>query len=171
MFNRNFKQLLTVMLFSAFCTGIVSAKTKLTDKTVKVQISTNLYQDAQLARKKGVPLFVMFSQQGCIYCSIVREDFLKPMLISGEYENKALLREVKVDSFDNVRNFDGKMIPSDELATFYRAYLTPTVIVFDSNGKPHHRIVGLVNEHYYSAELDDAIDKAYNIIHRVAVNN
>lgn len=171
MFNRKFKQLFTATLFSAFCLGIASAKIKLTDKTAKVQVSTNLYQDAQLARQKGVPLVVMFSQQGCIYCAIVREDFLEPMLISGEYENKALLREVKIDSFDDIRNFDGKMIPSDELATFYRAYLTPTVIVFDSAGKPHHRILGLVNEHYYSAELDEGIDKAYNYIHRVAVNN
>ena len=151
--------------------GLVSAQIKLTEKTAKVQISTNLYQDAQLAKQKGVPLVVMFSQQGCIYCTIVREDFLKPMLISGDYENKALIREVKIDSFDDVRNFDGKLIPSDELATFYRAYLTPTVIVFDSTGKPHHRILGLVNEHYYSAELDAGIEKAYNYIHRVAINN
>jgi len=169
--NRKIKQLFMTMLFTALCVGIVSAQTRLKNKTFKIQISTNLYQDAQLAKKKGVPLVVMFSQEGCIYCSIVREDFLKPMLISGEYKNKALIREMKIDSFEEVRNFNGKMIPVDELATFYRAYLTPTVIVFDSTGKPHHRILGLVNEHYYSAELDAGIDKAYNYIHRVAVNN
>jgi len=170
-FNQGFKQLLTTMLLTLLCVGFVSAQTKLTYKTAKVQISTNLYEDAQLARQKGVPLVVMFSQQGCVYCNIVRDDYLKPMLISGDYENKVLLREVKIDSYADVRNFDGKNIPSDELATFYRAYLTPTVIVFDSYGKSHHRIVGLVNEYYYSGELDDAIDKAYNYIHRVAVNN
>jgi len=171
MVNRKIKQLFMTMLFTALCVGIVSAQTKLKNKTFNIQISTNLYQDAQLARKKGVPLVVMFSQQGCIYCTIVREDFLKPMLISGEYKNKALIREMKIDSFEEVRNFDGKMIPVDELATFYRAYLTPTVIVFDSTGKPHHRILGLVNEHYYSSDLDAGIEKAYNYIHRVALNN
>lgn len=171
MFNRKIKQLFMTMLFTALCVGIVSAQTKLKNKTFNIQISTNLYQDAQLARKKGVPLVVMFSQDGCIYCNIVREDFLKPMLISGEYKNKALLREMKIDSFEEIRNFDGKMIPVDELATFYRAYLTPTVIVFDSHGKPHHRILGLVNEHYYSAELDEGIEKAYNYINRVVLNN
>lgn len=171
MFNRKFKQLLTAAIFVALCFGVVVAKTKTIEKAVKVQISTNLYQDAQLAKQKGVPLVVMFSQKGCIYCTIVREDFLKPMLISGEYENKAIIREMKIDSFEEVRNFDGKMIAVDELATFYRAYLTPTVIVFDSTGKPHHRILGLVNEHYYSSELDAGIEKAYNYIHRVALNN
>lgn len=171
MFNRKFKQLLTAAIFVALCFGVVVAKTKTIEKAVKVQISTNLYQDAQLAQQKGVPLVVMFSQDGCIYCTIVREDFLKPMLISGEYENKAIIREMKIDSFEEVRNFDGKMIPVDQLATFYRAYLTPTVIVFDSTGKPHHRILGLVNEHYYSSELDAGIEKAYDYIHRVALNN
>ena len=171
MFNHKIKQLFIAMLFAALSVGLVSAQTKSEEKSFNVQISTNLYQDAELARKKGVPLVVMFSQEGCIYCSIVREDFLKPMLISGEYKNKALIREVKIDSFEEIRNFDGKMIPVDELATFYRAYLTPTVIVFDSYGKPHHRILGLVNEHYYSSELDAGIDKAYNYIHRVASKN
>jgi len=149
----------------------VFAQSELTPIPVEVKLSTDLYQDAQLAKQKGVPLVVMFSQDGCIYCSIVREDFLKPMLISGDYENKALIREVKVDTFEDVRNFDGKMIPSGELATFYRAYMTPTVIVFDSTGKPHHRIVGLINEHYYSAELDIAIDKTYALINRLAAAN
>ena len=127
--------------------------------------------DAQLARKKAVPLVVMFSQEGCLYCSIVRENFLKPLLVNNEYDKKVLIRELKIDSFEDVRNFDNKMIPADELATHYRAYLTPTVIVFDSTGKAHHRIVGLVNEHYYSGELDLAIDSTLAKIHRVAANN
>lgn len=172
MCNQIFKQLLSVTFLAMFCIGAaVSAPVERVAKHVTLQITTDLYQDAQLARQKGVPLVVMFSQQGCVYCNLVRENFLKPMLISGDYDNKALLREVKIDNSDIIRNFDGKVIPGDELATVYRAYLTPTVIVFDSYGKAHHRIVGLTNEYYYGGELDDAIDKAYNDIHRVAVNN
>lgn len=168
MFYQNFKQALAAVTLVVFFINVATAESEPIEKKFKVQLSTDLYQDAQIAKQKGIPLVVMFSQEGCIYCTIVRENFLVPMLISGEYENKALLREVKVDTFEGVRDFDGKTIPSDELATFYRAYLTPTVVVFDSNGKPYHRILGLVNEHYYSNELDTAIDKAYAIINRVA---
>jgi len=156
---------LTIALGSA----MVSAKPTQTD-THSVKISEDLYQDAQLAKQKGVPIVIMFSQDSCLYCRIVRESFLEPLLINTDYDDKVLVREVKIDSFDDIKNFDGKMIPSDELATNLRAYLTPTVIVFDSNGKVHHRIVGLVNEHYYSAELDNAIDSTYSKIHRFAVN-
>ena len=156
---------LTIALGSA----MVSAKPSTADSH-RVKISENLYQDAQLAKQKGVPLVVMFSQDSCLYCRIVRENFLEPMLINGEYDDKVVVREVKIDSFEDVKNFDGKMIPSDELATELRAYLTPTVIVFDSTGKVHHRIVGLVNEHYYSAELDTAIESTYGKIHQLAVN-
>lgn len=151
--------------------GVAFAQSQSAPKPVEVQLSVDLYQDAQLAKQKGVPLVVMFSQDGCVYCSIVREQFLKPMLRSGDYTNKAIIREVKIDSFDDVRDFDGKQVPSDELATMHRAYLTPTVVIFDSKGKPHHRILGITNEHYYGGELDDAIDNAYSHINRVAANN
>lgn len=172
MLNQNIKQLIAAVSFFALSSGFVIAEQlSAVNSNVTVKLSENLYADAQLAKRKGVPIVVMFSQDGCLYCSIVREDFLKPMLISGEYENKAIIREVKIDSFDDVKDFSGKMIPSDELATHYRAYLTPTVIVFDSNGKVHRRIVGLVNEHYYSGDLDVAIDKAYSSINQVAQSN
>ncbi len=151
--------------------GVVFAQSKPAQKSVEVQLSIDLYQDAKLAKQKGVPIVVMFSQEGCVYCDIVREQFLKPMLRSGDYTNKAIIREVKIDSLDDVRDFDGKQVPSDELATMHRAYLTPTVVIFDSKGKPHHRILGIINEHYYGGELDDAIDKAYGQINRVAANN
>ncbi|MBN4080283.1 thioredoxin family protein [Beggiatoa alba] len=171
MLNLKFRQRWAVLLLTVFWAGWVVAQTEQTPESVEVQLSTDLYQDARLARNKGVPLVVMFSQDNCHYCGIVREQFLKPMLISGDYTNKAIIREVKIDSFDDVRNFDGTLIPSDELATFLRAVLTPTVMVFDSTGKSHHRILGITNEYYYGGELDDAIDKAYSYIHRVAANN
>lgn len=168
-FKRPLAAVVSLCLLLAIGSAIVLAKPIPKDK-YEVQLSEDLYKDAQLAKQKGVPLVVMFSQDGCLYCGIVKYNFLRPMLINKDYDNKVIIREVKIDSFDDVKNFDGKMIPSDELATDIRAYLTPTVIVFDANGKIHHRIVGLVNEHYYSAELDAAIDKTYSHINQVASN-
>jgi len=156
------------LLFGFFGAAVAAEKTL--SKSFEVKITDDLYKDAQLAKKKRVPLVVLFSQDGCFYCTFVRENFLKPMLISGDYENKAVIRELKVDSFEDIRNFDGKMIPADELSTFYRAFVTPTVIVLDSNGKAHYRMIGMANEHYYSGELDAAIDETYGNIHRVAAN-
>ncbi len=178
MLTKNLKQSLAVILFVAVGWGWVQAEAEKTIKVktlkvkpVEVKLSTDLYQDAQLAKQKGVPIVVMFSQDGCAYCSIIREQFLKPMLRSGDYKNKAIIREVKIDSFEDIRNFDGKQVPSDELSTIYRAYLTPTVVVFDSKGKMHHRILGVVNEHYYGGELDAAIDMAYSRINHLATTN
>ena len=156
------------LLFGFF--GAVVAAEKTISKSFEVQITEDLYKDALLAKKKRVPLVVLFSQEGCFYCTFVRENFLKPMLISGDYEKKAVIRELKVDSFEDIRNFDGKMIAAGDLSTFYRAFVTPTVIVLDSNGKAHYRMIGMANEHYYSSELDAAIDETYGNIHRVAAN-
>ncbi|VAW91379.1 hypothetical protein MNBD_GAMMA23-1057 [hydrothermal vent metagenome] len=171
MLNQNLKPLLVIVFLIAAWLNMTAVQAESYGKPVQVKLSTDLYQDAQLAREKGVPIVVMFSQDGCGYCGIIREQFLKPMLRSGDYKNKAIIREVKIDTFEDVRDFNGKQVPSDELSTIHRAYLTPTVVVFDSNGKAHHRILGVVNEHYYGGELDDAIDMAYSQINRVAANN
>ncbi len=170
MSNQKLKPVVAIVFFIAAWVNVAAVQAKFFGKPVQVKLSTDLYQDAQLAKQKGVPIVVMFSQDACGYCNVVREQFLKPMLRSGDYTNKVIIREVKIDTFEDVRDFTGKQVPSDELSSIHRAYLTPTVVVFDSNGKVHHRILGVTNEHYYGGELDDAINRAYSRINRLAVN-
>ncbi|MGD8547566.1 MAG: thioredoxin family protein [Thiohalophilus sp.] len=133
--------------------------------TVKVQQTEDLYADARQAEDQNLPLLIMFSQDGCSYCSMVREDFLEPMLKSGDYADKVIIRIVKVDDFSEVRDFDGKLRSASTIATRYRASVTPTVIFVDARGyELAERILGISTPALYGGILDDAID---NSLHRL----
>jgi len=133
--------------------------------TVKVQQTEDLYADARQAEERNLPLLIMFSQDGCSYCSMVREDFLEPMLKSGDYTDRVIIRIVKVDNFDEVRDFDGKMRDASTIATRYRASVTPTVIFVDPRGHElAERILGISTPAFYGGLLDDAIDDS---LHRL----
>ena len=44
----------------------------------------------------NVPV-VLFSASHCGYCTIIKEEFLKPMLLSGDYVDKVLIRKLVID--------------------------------------------------------------------------
>lgn len=126
---------------------------------LKVKETTDLFSLAKEARDKKVPMLVMFTQRGCTYCAIVEQDFLIPMLRNREYDEKVVIRKMRVDNFDDVVDFDGKIVAADDLMLKYRAVMTPTVVFLDHNGQElSRRLIGLANEYYYGEWLDNAID-------------
>ena len=138
-----------------FLAGIVSVNAEPT----RVQETRDLHRDAQEARAKNIPILVMFSQHGCAYCVILEEEYLKPMVKSGDYRNKVLIRKVMRDNYGDIRNFDGKAIAADKLANDYRAFVSPTLVFVDHNGKElAKRIMGVGTEGYFAYELDQSIE-------------
>ena len=127
---------------------------------VSIVDSTDLRQDAQLARDRNLPLLVFFGSEYCGYCRIVEEDHLKPMLRSAEYRDKVIIRRIRPE-YDKIINFDGTAITKSELASHYRASMTPTVIFLGPDGKElAPAIIGMRYSDYYGQELDLAIDQA-----------
>jgi len=125
----------------------------------KVPRTTDLRADGRLAQEKNLPLLIMFSQDGCSYCDQVREQFLEPMRKSGEYTDRVIMRIIKVDRFAEIRDFDGRMREPSDIATQYRASVTPTVIFVDYRGHElAERVLGITTPAFYGGELDDAIE-------------
>lgn len=121
----------------------------------------DLQIEARLSEKKSVPILLMVAADHCPYCGIVEEDFLKPMIISGDYEEKVLIRKLDLDTQGSVVDFAGETIDSSELASRYDIDVTPTVLFLDGNGRQlAKRMVGLSTPDYYGYYLDEAIDKA-----------
>lgn len=119
----------------------------------------DLEQDAALAQRKQVPILVLFSSSYCGYCTVVREDFLKPMLKNTEYDNKVVIRVVSIDSDAALRDFDGRMIAPETLAQLHNVYVTPTVKLLGPHGETlAPDLVGLSTVDYYGYYLDSAID-------------
>ena len=125
-----------------------------------VEIS-DLRVEAKLSEAKGVPILLMIAADHCPYCSLVEEDVIKPMIISGDYVNKVLIRKLDLDTQGDVVDFDGVKIDSSELANRYDIDVTPTVLFLDGSGRQvARRMVGVSTIDYYGYYLDEAIDKA-----------
>ncbi len=125
-----------------------------------VIMTGNLFADAKIAKQKQVPILLLFTQQSCGYCEIVRSDFLRPMLLNRDYDNRVLIRQIEYDG-DDVIGFDGKKISMDSFMEPYNIGFTPTVIFLDATGKElTEQIIGITTVHYYGGFIDDNIELA-----------
>jgi len=121
------------------------------------------------ARARGLPLLVMFSTADCPYCAIVREEFLKPMLRSGDYADKVIMAEVETDETP-ITDFDGQTRNALDVAQRYAATLSPTVVFLDADGNElAPRMVGLTTVDFYGAYLDESIEQARTHLRKLAL--
>ncbi len=127
----------------------------------QVEQSRDLAADAQLAQTHKLPILLSFTADSCDYCLLLEEDFLKPMLISGHYQDKILIRKVIVDAGQRLIDFDGTALDTDQLAGRYHVRVYPTLLFLDSMGRElAERMVGINTPEFYGGYLDDNIDMA-----------
>ena len=136
---------------------------------VALKEGSNLASDGAEASKKQIPVLMFFSMQHCPYCIEVEEDYLKPMLRNSEYDSKVIIRKVKIDGIGIVHDFNGKERDPAEFSEEYNVSMVPTLVLVNSKGKKiAPAIIGIRNSHYYSSELDDAIDASTKKIREIA---
>lgn len=113
------------------------------------------------ARAARVPILLVVSQADCPYCELLKREVLRPMLVSGQYEGRVLIRELFIDSELPVRDFDGQAVSPDALARRYRARLTPTLLFLDHGGRElTERMIGINTLDFYGYYVDAAIGAA-----------
>jgi len=128
---------------------------------IKLTKAKDLASLGALASSRKLPILIMFSMDGCDFCERMEQNYLIPMLRSGEYEDKVIIRMVKVDDYGTLRDFDGGSVASRDLPDRYGAVVTPTLVFLDSYGKElAPRIIGVGTEGFFAGEIDDAIDLA-----------
>lgn len=136
---------------------------------VEIKPATDLSVDGEEASKKQIPVLMFFSMKHCPYCIEVEEDYLKPMLRNADYDNKVIIRKIKIDGTDSIRDFAGKEHDIEDFSDSYNISIVPTVILVDSNGnKIAPAIKGITNSHYYSYNLDKAINQSTQRIRSLA---
>ena len=136
---------------------------------VAIKDGSNLAADASEASNKQIPVLMFFSMKHCPFCIEVEEDYLKPMLRNAEYDGKVIIRKIRIDGTDSVRDFNGKERDVEEFGDDYNISMVPTLILVDAHGnKLTPSIIGIANAHYYSSELDTAIDVSTQKIRAIA---
>ena len=139
---------------------------------VKVREPTDLQAVGWEARQRQLPIMIMFSREGCPYCDVVREEFLKPMLRSGDYTDRVIMLEIHSDGYAPIRDFNGQMISADALAHRYQAGFAPTVVFLNHQGKElAERLIGITTLDFYGGFLDEAIEESLQRLRNHAVNS
>jgi len=134
---------------------------------VKVEEVKDFSRLGKISHEKRLPILLVFAGEHCSYCEKLEEDFLKPMLRSGDYDDKVLIRKVYIDGFDTIRDFKGKKVDAQEFADRYQVFVTPTVVFIDGDGSQlAKKRVGLTTPDFYGGYLDQSINTALDILRR-----
>lgn len=158
MLNLHYKQLVTVtlLLLSGILANTAAAEPR-------INSDRDMFANQQLASDKQIPVMLMFSAEECPYCEILESEVLRPMLISGDYGHKVLIRRFMIDDGGNIRDFDGKMIDNYEFVSRYNIFVTPTLVFLDANGQElAERIIGVNTLELFAGRVDDAILASLN---------
>lgn len=129
------------------------------ESSVKLLETTDLRVEGEMARERDLPILMMFSAEHCPWCVQVKEDYLKPMLISGDYTDKVIIRVIELDGSGDLIDFAGQRVDSGDFARDYAAFVTPTLVYVDGRGKiltPN--MVGMGTPDYYGYYIDEAIN-------------
>ena len=128
---------------------------------VEIPLATDLQADGRQAREARLPILLTFSAIVCEYCRQLEDDFLRPMLISGEYTDRILIRRLLLDNGSRVTDFSGERIATTQLSDRYKVFVTPTLLFLDGNGNElARRMVGINTPEMYGGYLDECIDTA-----------
>ncbi len=161
----------SLVLLSVLLLFSISLRAEQGVPDVVLTTASNLQTDAQLSDNKKAPVLLFFSMKHCPYCREVEEEFLKPMLRNHDYDNKVIIRKVKLDEVDSLISFNGKEMDIEDFQDLYNVSMVPVVMLVDANGKLLTKeITGIANVHYYSAELDDKIERAQQKLRSLVSN-
>jgi thioredoxin-related protein len=128
---------------------------------VTVPSAMDLQQLGSQAKSRELPILLTFTSIICSYCELLEQDFLQPMLLSGDYRDKVMIRKLELGPGASVTDFNGRRIMASELSSRYRVFVTPTLLFIDGNGKElAERIVGINTPELFGGYLDECIETA-----------
>lgn len=144
-----------VALFLAIWSGAYAARAAV------LQAPVDLHADGLRAAQHGKPIVILFSLPGCVYCEVVRKNYLVPLLRNESATLRPIIREVDISANARFVDFQKKQVTPQEFAGRYRVHVAPTVIFVDRAGTLlTEPIVGGDTAGLYGGYLDNAFAEA-----------
>jgi len=114
---------------------------------------------SKVMEQKSLGLVLMFHAAHCPYCALMENEILSPMVKSGEYDDKVIIRKLQIDEARDVKDFKGNIVEPSDISDRYGATLTPTLVFLDANGNEKaKKMIGINTVELFGAYLDDNID-------------
>lgn len=121
----------------------------------------DLQATGKIADHQRLPILLVFTAIDCGYCEMLEEEFLEPMLLGGDYQDRVIMRKVILDNGSRLTDFGGQRRDATALSDDYRVFVTPTLLFVDSTGVERAgRMLGINTPELYGGYLDDCIETA-----------
>ncbi len=152
----------SVWIFLLVCLQLlVVGSVSLAAAEIEVPFASDFVTDGRISKNIEAPILLYFSAPDCRYCMKLEEAVLKPMLRSGDYDGRVLLRKINWRSAVQVSDFVGERITFSGLAERYEVQVTPTLVFVDSSGREiARRILGFRSADFYWYYLDQRIEQS-----------
>ena len=148
------------LLLSLFSFAQASEPSKDNDVPV-IPLASDFQTDSleQQISKRVILLYV--SSPHCAFCKKLEKEIIFPLLKSGEYKDKIILRKIDWHGYKNILDFNGQSIKPSKFLDQYQTRITPTLLFLGANGKEmHKRLLGYRGGEFYWYYFDAAIDKS-----------
>ncbi len=145
----------SAIVLASISAGLAKAQSPAGPLAASLPLARSLPDEAARAFKRGEPLVVLVSLEGCTYCRLVRESYLAPWMAQG-------LPVVQIDWRGSLPLQDfGATGTHDDAARRLRIRVAPTLLFFGPEGREvAPRLVGVANADFYGAYLDMRIEQA-----------
>ncbi len=139
--------------------GIVNASAGSHPSPVQVTAVLDLHSVSVESRKKNLPILLVFSASDCSFCELLENEILKPMILSGDYYDRVIIRKVVMDDDSTLRDFNGETISMEDFSDHYDIFVTPTMLFLDPAGlELSERLLGINTVEMFGGRVDRAIE-------------
>lgn len=126
-----------------------------------LQAPVDLRSDGELASARGKPVVILFSFPGCVYCQVVRQNYLFPLVRDLPERQQPVIREIEINGSASFVGFQGEQISHQVFAQQYKVRVAPTVLFLDGAGALlAPPIIGGDTAGLYGGYLDNAFAEA-----------
>lgn len=143
------------------------------DEVISALMEENNFQLlAKTMKEKSLGLVLMLHAEDCPYCELMEDEILSPMVKSEEYDKKVLIRKLQIDDTRSIVNFSGAIVDPSYFSDKFNAYITPTLVFLDYQGKERvTQMVGINTVEMFGGYLDIEIDKLAKELQAEESNN
>lgn len=134
---------------------------------INVVATTRLDDVSIVSKNQGLPVLLVFSSTECSYCDLLEDEILRPMLISGDYDDKVIIRKILIDEEYEIVDFNGIPFDMDDFVTRHGVYVVPTILFFEHDGNElAERLIGVNTIEMFGSLVDDAIEVSFKKLHK-----
>jgi len=156
-----------VLLLTLMSTGIGStvglSKNVSSDQKSNAIIPKALNFQSDLSKQQltGRIILLYVSAPDCVFCKKLEKEVLLPLLRSGDYADKIILRKIEWHGEQNIIDFDGAPIKERDFMSRYNIQATPTLLFLGANGTQYHQpLLGYRGGQFYWYYFDAAIKQS-----------